>query len=343
MANSTSAWAAALDVPRSPESSGVTRAFRGFFARSCTADTVRRADATHGFDAALWDAFAHLGGISASLPEPAGGGGTLQDARLIGAECGRCVAPLPYADAVSAVRLLTRIGCDTGSPDVPWLALERPPAGRTVLTGAGAAAQRIVVLGARDAAGYRLSPGCVRPVRNLGALPMAHLTWAEATEIFRVPLPGAVREAWRCERRVLAASMLVGAATQALTMTLEHLAQRHQFGRALASFQALQHRLADRATQLTAAHLLTVSACDALEAHDPQARHRTAVALTSAAQAAELAAKEALQMFGGYGYTLEYDIHLYLRYIKSHAVLARDARVEPDMMAVRGPAAEERG
>jgi alkylation response protein AidB-like acyl-CoA dehydrogenase len=42
-----------------------------------------------------------------------------------------------------------------------------------------------------------------------------------------------------------------------------------------------------------------------------------------ASQAAELAAKESLQFFGGYGFTLEYDIHLFLRYIKSLSVLAQ--------------------
>jgi alkylation response protein AidB-like acyl-CoA dehydrogenase len=342
MANSNSTRVTVLDFPESPERSEVATAFRDFLTRTCAAQVVRQADETNGFDADLWEAFVRLGGINASLPEPAGGGGTVHDARLIGAECGRRVAPIPYADAVSAVRLLSRIGHDAASLDVPCLVLEERPTGQTVLSGSGAAAQWVVLLGREDAVGYRLPPESVHHAKNLGALPMAHIELRQAREIFRVPVTRAIREAWLCERRVLAASTLVGGGTQAITMALAHITQRYQFGRPIGSFQVLQHRLADRATQLTAAHLLTISACDALEANAADGRHRTALALASAAQAAELAAKEALQMFGGYGYTLEYDIHLYLRYIKGNAILARDHLVELDAIAPRLPDLEAR-
>jgi len=61
----------------------------------------------------------------------------------------------------------------------------------------------------------------------------------------------------------------------------------------------------------------------------------SAVALLRAADAAELAAKEALQFFGGYGFTLEYDVHLYLRFVKTLVVLARDPALVDDALLGR--------
>src|SRR5581483_11770694 len=81
--------------------------FREFLTRQATPDAVRAAEKTAGHDAALWGRFVDLGGHVLSLPEPAGGGGgTLLDAVLVGMECGRRVAPIPYADVVAALRLV---------------------------------------------------------------------------------------------------------------------------------------------------------------------------------------------------------------------------------------------
>jgi len=337
--------AGVFDYPEEPTRAEVAAAFRAFLAHACPAGIVRRAEDTHGVDAALWAAFTDLGGVGASLPESAGGGGgSLHDARVIGAECGRRIAPIPYVEAVAAARLLCRLGQDAAAVgELPWLVVQADDRSDPVLTGTGACTRRALILEAQAAIGAELPPRSVVPVANLGALPMAYLRLDDAVELFRVPLTHAAREAWVCERRVLAASALVGAGTEALAMAVEHIGMRHQFGRSLGSFQVLQHRLADRATQLNAAHLLTVSACDALAENGHGGRYRSAVALMSAVQAGELAAKEAMQMFGGYGYTLEYDVHLYLRYVKATAVLAKDPEVISDSFAPRLRAPAEKG
>ena len=69
------------------------------------------------------------------------------------------------------------------------------------------------------------------------------------------------------------------------------------------------------------------------------------MALLQAADAAEMAAKESLQFHGGYGFVVEYDIHLYLRFIKALGVVARDRAIFDDALPrrlrpVRGAQAE---
>lgn len=128
----------------------------------------------------------------------------------------------------------------------------------------------------------------------------------------------------------------MGAGRQALALTLEHLQTRHQFGRPIGSFQAIQHRMVDRLTAVDAAELLVLRAAsyDAEQDAD-QLRYYSALALLQSAEAAELAAKEGLQFFGGYGFTLEYDIHLFLRFAKALSILAKDPDLVDDSLPLR--------
>src|SRR2546421_620865 len=104
--------------------------FRTFFAKECPTARVRHADDTHGFDHALWTRFGELGGPLASVAEPHGGGGSLLDALLVGMEAGRCLAPIGYADAVTAFRLAERVaGADwpaLAPGDDVWTLVEAP-------------------------------------------------------------------------------------------------------------------------------------------------------------------------------------------------------------------------
>ena len=107
---------------------------------------------------------------------------------------------------------------------------------------------------------------------------------------------------------------LVGIMDRALELTLEYLRTRKQFGRAIGSFQALQHRAVDIWIQKELARAAVGAAVRALD--DPKADARTQSAAASgakarAAQAALALCKEALQMHGAIGYTDEYDLGLY--------------------------------
>jgi len=113
---------------------------------------------------------------------------------------------------------------------------------------------------------------------------------------------------------VATAAELVGIMSRALELTLEYLRTRKQFGRAIGSFQALQHRAVDIWIQKELSRAAVAAAVRALD--DPKAGARTRSAAASgaksrAAQAALALCREALQMHGAIGYTDEYDLGLY--------------------------------
>ena len=177
-----------------------------------------------------------------------------------------------------------------------------------------------------------------RPVPNLGCFPMAVLELRDVPAVRVVADAPDLRRRLRVEARVLHAAELVGAGRQALALALDYVKERRQFDRAIGSFQAIPHRLADRHTALDAAELLVIRAACAVDDLAALAYY-WAVGLLTAREASEAAAKEALQFHGGYGFVTEYDIHRYLRFAKALGVLAADRAVTDDALPTRpGPA-----
>lgn len=113
----------------------------------------------------------------------------------------------------------------------------------------------------------------------------------------------------------------LGGARACLEHALAYVKERKQFGRAIADFQATQFRLADMATELEAARLLLHRAAAALDAKDPDATMRCAMAKRFATDIGFKVVDEALQLHGGYGYIKEYPIERYLRDLRVHRIL----------------------
>ncbi|MFJ9740590.1 acyl-CoA dehydrogenase family protein [Streptomyces sp. NPDC101166] len=101
----------------------------------------------------------------------------------------------------------------------------------------------------------------------------------------------------------------VGAAGRVLERTVEYVGQREQFGRAVGSFQAVQHRLADVHVQVQAARSAAYYAAWAT----PRGERVGGLALAQALKAQRIAAAEAVQLHGGIGFTWEHDAHLYFK------------------------------
>ena len=114
---------------------------------------------------------------------------------------------------------------------------------------------------------------------------------------------------------VLAAAQAVGGASHALDITVEYAKTRRQFGKALAEFQAISHYLADARTELDGARLLV---CEAAWAHSTgRSTQRLApMAKLFACRTYRDVTAMAQQVFGGIGFTVEYDIQLYFRRAK---------------------------
>ncbi|MFF8260122.1 acyl-CoA dehydrogenase family protein [Streptomyces virginiae] len=125
-------------------------------------------------------------------------------------------------------------------------------------------------------------------------------------------VPEALAATGRTASAVLAAEA-VGAAGQALARTVEYVRRREQFGRAIGSFQAVKHRLADLYVQVQAARSAAYYA-----AWDPD---QGGLALAQALEALRLTAGEAIQLHGGIGFTWEHDAHLYFKRAASDELL----------------------
>jgi alkylation response protein AidB-like acyl-CoA dehydrogenase len=107
--------------------------------------------------------------------------------------------------------------------------------------------------------------------------------------------------------RIAAAFGLVATARAALTLSAAYMRERRQFGKRLFDHQALAHRLADRWAETEAAAALVDAACQAARG-DQLPHHLVAAAKLIAAKAATAAADEAIQVFGGRGYTEDYPV-----------------------------------
>ncbi|MBH2008379.1 MAG: acyl-CoA dehydrogenase family protein [Xanthomonadaceae bacterium] len=121
--------------------------------------------------------------------------------------------------------------------------------------------------------------------------------------------------------RINIATCSVGAAQGALTQAQQYMQERKQFGKAIASFQALQFKLADMATELVAARQMVRLAATKLDAGDPNASTYCAMAKRFATDAGFNVINEALQLHGGYGYIREYPLERLLRDARVHQIL----------------------
>jgi alkylation response protein AidB-like acyl-CoA dehydrogenase len=107
--------------------------------------------------------------------------------------------------------------------------------------------------------------------------------------------------------RISVATLSVGTAAGAMRLALAYAKQHEAFGTPIASFQAIQFKLADMATEIEAARWLTYRAAALRDAGQPF-RKEAAMAKLKASQVATAAVSEAVQIFGGAGYMLESDV-----------------------------------
>jgi len=134
--------------------------------------------------------------------------------------------------------------------------------------------------------------------------------------------------------RVIAAAQGVGVAQGALEKAIRHTKQRKQFGRPIASFQAIQHKIAQMATLVEAARCLYYKAAYEID------RKRTDPMLSAMAKwlAGEVAVKvtnDALQMHGGYGYIADYDVERFYRDAKIVEIYEGTKEIEKNTIARR--------
>ncbi|EXL08026.1 isobutyryl-CoA dehydrogenase [Brucella anthropi] len=121
--------------------------------------------------------------------------------------------------------------------------------------------------------------------------------------------------------RLNIAACSLGGAQSALNKSLEYCSQRKAFGQTIDRFQALQFRLADMETELSASRLLLYSAASKLDRKTHDAGKWSAMAKRFVTDTGFNVANEALQLFGGYGYLHEYGIEKLVRDLRVHQIL----------------------
>lgn len=123
-----------------------------------------------------------------------------------------------------------------------------------------------------------------------------------------------------------AAAEGLGAAHRALDESIAYALERHQFGRPIGQFQALQHVLADAHVLRETAWSTTLYAAAAFGEGTPDAADAVAVAKAHASRAAREVVEAAAQVFGGVAFTWEHDLHLYQRRVLASEQRFGDSR-----------------
>jgi alkylation response protein AidB-like acyl-CoA dehydrogenase len=163
----------------------------------------------------------------------------------------------------------------------------------------------------------------------------ARLTFASARAI---PLGDQATAASALERTLQFAAVLlsaeaVGVAERCMEMARDYALQREQFGRAIGSFQAIKHKLANVLLEVEAAVSASMYALWIADEQPAQLALTQHIALPTCTEAALLAASENIQVHGGIGATWEHPAHLYLKRATTNRMLLGDPQMHREQLA----------
>ncbi len=134
--------------------------------------------------------------------------------------------------------------------------------------------------------------------------------------------------------RLIIAALALGMGQRAFDDVLAYVKERKQFGRPIGSFQALKHRLADCATELECARLIVYEVAAKVDA-DPGALfpREASMAKLKATEVAKHVSLEGMQMMGGYGHAVEYDMQAIVRQTLVSTVYGGTSEIQREIVA----------
>ncbi|MEB3031884.1 acyl-CoA dehydrogenase family protein [[Mycobacterium] nativiensis] len=134
--------------------------------------------------------------------------------------------------------------------------------------------------------------------------------------------------------RVIIGALYLGIARRAFDDTLAYIKEREQFGKPIGKFQALAHRIADLATEITATELLVHDVARRVDENPEQLLPREAsMAKLKASELSKQVSLEGMQMMGGYGYATEYDMESLVRASLVSTIVGGTSEVQRDIIA----------
>ena len=338
-------------------------ATRDFIAGECPMEAARRLaeESDEGYSTDHWAKLAELGYLGLVAGEQAGGQGMgAVELAVVAEEMGRACFPGPYLDVVVAARVLELAERDSVAADIATGKLTVVLATRdTVWPGesGGATFADGRVTGSKVFVPFAASADKLLVTTDKGVALVdgpfqldAMTTMDEATRFARVNFDNAAEllgdnalvEKANELATIGSAAMALGVCQVTLEMTVEYTREREAFGRPIATFQALQHRMADMLLRAEGSRSLVYRAAWALDAAQPEAALMLGSAKAWAAESALANSRECLQMHGGNGFTWEYSVH---RYLKLAGTLdqfngARDEMLERALLAAEELASE---
>ncbi|MFI5916370.1 acyl-CoA dehydrogenase family protein [Dactylosporangium sp. NPDC051541] len=311
--------------------------------RSLLSDRVdlSRLESPDPVDLKLWRTLAaDLGFAGLPVPEAAGGAGaSWRETAVVMEELGRFVAPVPFlGSAVLATAalpaddpLLPELagGTRTATLAVPLSTWESPQwtvnaadahLSGTVTTVADALTADVFLV--PTTAGLFAVESVKRtPVVSLDLTrPVADLTFDAAEARLVAPDASPLVSRALLAGAAMLASEQLGIAEWCLTTTVEYAKTRRQFARAIGSYQAVKHRLADLWIAVTEARAVARYAADCLANDDPDLPVAASLAQAFCSPVAVKAAEECVQLHGGIGFTWEHPAHWYLKRARANAV-----------------------
>ena len=326
-----------MDFGFNDEQSEIKSTAREFLQARFKPEKVRElAESESPYDDALWKEMSELGWPGIAIAEEHGGQGLgVVELVILLEEMGHALAPSPYIANAIAGLVIEAAGSDQQkSRWLPGIASGEArgavamTAGDEPLAGAAEGAA-VIVLPHRD--GGVLVEGDDAQLEKVDLIDTARAYYRVKAD-GGDPLPGDV-EAGLQRGAVALAAELVGVAQRALDMAVDYAKEREQFDRPIGAYQAVSHRLADMLWEVEEARSLTLYAAwcadddpDAL----PLASH---MAKARASDAASRVTHDAIQTFGGIGFTWEHDIHFLLKRAKVSAQLMGTSSRHRDRVA----------
>jgi 3-oxochol-4-en-24-oyl-CoA dehydrogenase len=317
-----------MRVDLSDETKLIEDSFARLFEAESSPARIRSAE-PGGHDPALWASL-----VAAGAPTMRCDGMSLLDAVIVAEQVGRHLASAPLIESIVATHVLGRINHPAAAA---WLDKARSGVGiisaalapisavPALITG-GAVADAVIACDGDKL--YLVTGGRLNSVANMGNTPLA--TWAldgslgERIELAAGDVARTSHTSLLMEWKLLTAAALAGAGRRALELAASYACERVQFDQLIGSFQGLAHPLADRVSEVEGAQILVRRTVWAIATGQPDAAAMVSMAYWWATHSANHAVAQALRTFGGYGLTLEYDVQLYYRRIKTWPLAAGD-------------------
>jgi alkylation response protein AidB-like acyl-CoA dehydrogenase len=325
-----------VDFGLSDEQQEIKSTAREFIGARFKPEKVRElAESGSPYDDAIWGEMCGLGWPGIAIAEEHGGQGLgVVELAILQEELGYACAPTPLIANAYAGAVIESAGSDEQrSRWLPGIASgeARGAAQLTYPDSIVGAAEGAVVLVMAKGDGARLVDPAEAELERLELMDSTRAYYRVIAD-GGDPLPGDVAHAVGVGQVALAAE-LVGLAQRSLDMAVAYAKEREQFGRPIGSYQAVSHRLADMLWDVEEARSLTYYAAWTADAEPESLALASSMAKARASDAATAVAHNAIQTFGGIGFTWEHDIHFFLKRAGVSAQLMGSARQHRDRVA----------